>query len=204
MPDFSQAFQSKLEVQKYEIIDKIEIYNIDIVLFPTNFSRKFSILSTSGLSNFAMPQRTEEENQPHVELCFALPSYWDLSFASENSRWVVDKLKFLCHFVLEKQTHFWDGHTIPNAKPNRPFSKTMQQDCLLFSKSILHENELTSVELNNTKVYLLFLIPLFKKELDHKQARGTNAIKKKLVNANVGEILDDFRTVVITKRFGLF
>ena len=204
MPEFFQALQSKLKVQKHEIIDQIEGHAIDIVLFPTDFSRKFSILSTSGLSNFTMPLRAEEENQPHIELCFALPSYWDLKFDSKNSRWVLDKLKFLCEFVLNKQTHYWDGHTMPNANPNRPFSKTMMQNYLLFSKSILYEDELTSVQMGDKTVYLLFLIPLFQKELEHKHARGTNAIKKKLVNANIGEILDDFRAVVIKKRFGIF
>jgi len=204
MLDFATALQQQLHTDNFELIDQISDKNIDLVLLKTAFDRNFSILTTSGLSNYAMPFNDAENNEPFVELCFAIPSYWDTSFQNQNANWVIEKLKFLCEFVLDRNTYFWNGHTIPNAKPNKPFSETMKQEYLLFSKSILYPDQLSQVLVDEKIVHPLFLIPLFQKEFEHKLSRGTTAIKKKLVNINAGEILDDYRTPAVTKRFGLF
>lgn len=204
MTSFQAALVKQFSEQNISRIDEIPQHKIDILLVKTDFDRNFTLLITSGLSAYDMPLREEENNAPHIELCFALPSYWDLTFKSENASWVIEKLKFLVDFVLSKKTHFWDGHTMPNANPNRPFSNTMKQNHLLFTKSMLYENELNTFEVDGKTVQLLFLIPLFEKELEHKFSRGTMAIKRKLIGSNQGEILDDFRTTVVKKRFGLF
>ena len=204
MLDFASALQQQLVIDKPLKIDEISDKNIDIVLLKTSSDRDYFILTTSGLSNYALPVSEAEKNDPFVELCFALPSYWETTFQSANSKWVVEKLKFLCAFVLDRNTHFWDGHTMPNANPNKPFSETMKQEYLLFSKSILYPNQLSQVALGEKNVHLLFLIPIFQKEFEHKLSRGTMALKKKLVNINANEILDDYRTPAVTKRFGLF
>lgn len=204
MSDFTHAIQEFLHAYPITKIDEVSYKEIDIVLFDAHFDRQFSILCTSGLSKYDLPINEREDNLANIELCFALPSYWDKSFKSDNAAWVVEKLKFLCQFVLEKNTYFWDGHTMPNANPNKPFSQTMQQEYLLFSKSLLYPSELNIVQLGDKSVQLLFLIPLFQKEFDRKQARGTVEIKKKLIGSGVGEILDDFRSPIVKKRFGIF
>jgi hypothetical protein len=205
MSDFYLALQEFLRAKQPLKIDEVPQKSIDIVLFDTHFDRQFSILCTLGLSNYDLPVNERENNIPNIELCFALPSYWDKSFQSDNSKWVIEKLKFLCQFVFERNTYFWDGHTMPNAKPNKPFSQTMRQEYLLFSKSLLYPSELNIFRLGDKSVQLLFIIPLFQKEFELKQARGTIEIKRKLVGSGVGEILDDFRNPVVKKRFfGIF
>jgi hypothetical protein len=204
MTSFKAALAQRFSEENITKMYEVSQYNIDILLVKTHFDRDFTLLTTSGLSAYEMPFREEENNAPHIELCFALPSYWDLTFTNENSSWVIEKLKFLIHFVLTKKTHFWDGHTMPNANPNGPFSNTMKQNHLLFAKAMLYENELSAINLDGKIVHLLFLIPLFEKELEHKFARGPLAIKRKLVDSNHGEILDDFRSSTVKKRFGLF
>jgi hypothetical protein len=202
MLDFSAALQHQLQVEQPTKIDQIPDKQIDILLFKTSFERQFSILCTSGLSNYAMTNNTRENNHQHIELCFALPSYWDLTFQSESASWVVEKLMFLSNYVINKNTYFWDGHSIPNKNPNAPFSNTMQQSFLFFSHTLLHPDKLTAVHVNDKIIHLLFLIPIFQNELDRKISRGPDSLKKKMLTAHVGEILDDFRTPVIKKLFG--
>lgn len=204
MPDYSEVLKSRIQAQSITKIDQIADKKIDILLLDAHLDRAFSILTTEGLSNYTMPFRDTENNAPHVELCFALPSYWDLDFASENSVWVLEKIKFLAEFVINRETHFWDGHTIANANPNKPFSTTMKQDFLLFSKPLLYQEELGEITLAEKSITPLFLIPIFNKEFEHKLSRGVLSLKKKLVNHNVSEILDDYRTSSIQKRFGIF
>jgi hypothetical protein len=204
MISFQASLEQRFGEENITKIDEITNHKIDILLVKSNFDRQFTLLTTSGLSNYNMPVNDKENNGEHIELCFALPSYWDITFKGENTSWVLEKLKFLSDFVLSRNTYFWDGHTIPNANPNKPFSATMKQDHLLFSKSMLYEQDLQTIECEGTTVHLLFLIPLFQKELDHKFSRGTLAIKRKLIDSNHGEILDDYRGVVIKKRFGIF
>ncbi len=204
MNSFQAALVKQFSEQNISKINEIPQHKIDILLVKTDFDRNFTLLTTCGLSAYDMPLREEENNAPHIELCFALPSYWDLTFTNENSSWVIEKLKFLVDFVLTKKTHFWDGHTMPNANPNGPFSNTMKQNHLFFSKAIIFENEFNTFEVGGKTVHLLFLIPLFQKELEHKFSRGIMAIKRKLVAGNHSEILDDFRTAAVKKRFGIF
>lgn len=204
MTSFQAALAQRFGKENISKIDEIETHKVDVLLIRTAFDRNFSLLITAGLSNYDMPLREEENNQPHIELCFALPSYWDLKFEHENSNWILEKLRFLVEFCLSRKIHFWDGHTMPNANPNKPFSDSMKSSHLLFAKSMLYENELSSIEIDGKTVRLLFLIPLFDKELEHKFSRGTMAIKRKLIESGHGEILDDFRTVVVKKRFWLF
>jgi len=204
MTTFLQALSTKFGEETLTVIDKVPNSEVVIVLIRGNFNRKFSLLSTCGLSTSKMPFRQEENNAPFVELCFALPDYWDFNFESPNSKWPIEKLKFLVSYALQKNVHFWDGHTMPNAKPNKPFSVSMKQNHLFLSKPLIYENEFSIVMLEQTEVHWLFLIPIFEKELEYKFTRGVNALKKKLVGAGHGEILDEFRPSAIKRMFGLF
>jgi hypothetical protein len=108
MPKFSDELIHQLSIETFTKIDEIPNKNIEIGLVSTKFDRDFTLLTTSGLSQYTLPIREEENSEPHIELCFALPSYWDLTFQNENCAWVLEKLKFLVNFVLDKKTHFWD------------------------------------------------------------------------------------------------
>ncbi len=204
MPDFINAFSALPNCVASKKIDEIPNKAIEIHLLDFHVDRDFSVLTTVGLSDFSLPVRAEENNEPYIELCFALPSYWDKSFSNENSAWVIGKLKQLTNFLLDKNTHFWDGHTIANSNPNKSFSSTMKQDFLLFSKALSYPAEFGEIIIDDKKIIPLFVVPIFKKELDFKMSRGTNALKKKLLENNASDILDDYRLPVIKKRFGIF
>lgn len=204
MPDYISELQRQINAKQTIKIDEIIDCKIELFLLDANLDRNFFILTTSGLAAYELPISDKENNAKHIELCFALPSYWDTTFKSENALWVVEKLKFLCNFLIDKKTHFWDGHTIPNSNPNKPFSETMKQEYLLFSHTFLFPDKLSQIQVEDKNIHLLFLIPIFQKELEHKLSRGTMALKKKMLNSNASEILDDFRLVWIKKRFGLF
>jgi hypothetical protein len=204
MTDALEALNKRFGAENLTVIDEIRNYNIAIVLVNPKLNRDFSVLMTCGLLNYAMPYNDKEDNEPFIELCFALPSYWDFDFKTDNTRWVIDKLKFLVDFCLSKQTHFWNGHSMPNANPNRPFSATMKQDNLFIAKPMLFEQELSIIKTDEKTVHLLFLIPIFQKELEHKFSRGIVALKKKLVSKNFGEIVDDFRESAVKPWLGIF
>jgi hypothetical protein len=204
MTDAFKALCNRFGEENITRIEEFTDYSIEIVLVKPNLNRDFSILMTLGLSAYEMPVNELEQNEPFIELCFALPSYWDLKFKSTNARWVLDKLKFLVDFCLSNETYFWNGHTMPNAKPDAPFSTTMKMEFLFFSQPMLYENELATISYENKTLHLLFLVPIFRKELEHKFSRGTLALKKKLVSKNHGEILDDFRVSTVKPWLGLF
>lgn len=204
MTDALDALNKRFGSDHLKLIKEIAEHHVSIVLVNPRLHRDFNILMTCGLSNHAMPFNEKEENEPFIELCFALPSYWDLEFKDDKSKWVVDKLTFLVDFCLKKQTHFWNGHTIPNANPNKSFSDSMKQGFLFISKPLSYENELSIIKWEDKTVHLLFLIPIFQKELEHKFSRGIVALKKKLVSKNFSEIIDDYRDSAVKPWLGLF
>lgn len=204
MTDALVALKKRFGSDNISLIDEITEHQVAIVLVNPRLQRDFTILMTCGLSNYAMPLNENEENEPLIELCIALPSYWDLEFKNENAKWVVEKLIFLVNFCIKKQTHFWNGHTMPNSNPNKSFSDSMKQNFLFISKPISYEKELSVIKWEDKTVHLLFLIPIFQKELEHKFSRGIVALKKKLVSKNFGEIIDDYRDSAVKPWLGLF
>lgn len=161
-----------------------------------------TIISTNGLSDYKMPVSEMFLGYEHVELCFCLPSYWEWEHVnSPNVNWIYNWLKKLPKYVIEKETWFGHGHTLPNGKDKVTFSELTKQNHLIFAAPYFLDHVLFPVEINGKKIHFLCLIPLFQEEFDLKQKLGTYKFFKKFYNKGGSEILDDFRTSITKKRW---
>lgn len=161
-----------------------------------------TLLVTTGLSNYKMPVHEKEAGNEHNELYFCLPSYWDVN-ATElaTMNWVFEWINRLAHFVVEKNTWFGHGHTMPCGKDKKELSPTMKQNHFFLSRPIYLKDELLPIELPDYTVQFLAIIPVFEKEVEYKLHRGTRKFMDKLNTQGVNEKLDDYRGSVLKSKW---
>ncbi len=189
-------------------IQKIEQINGDLyplVLINTGSDRKAKILMTVGLSDYLMPVDQKHSDKSRIELYFCLPSYWDISdINNPNFNWVLSWLQRLTKYVVEKNTWFAHGHTIPAGNPPEQLSPTMKQTFFMFSNPIALEEELSPLQIGEDIIHFLAVVPLFKDEFEYKTARGMFKLVQKFEAKNFSEILDDYRVSAVRKKYILF
>ena len=175
-----------------------------VIIQPTH-DRKVTLLCTTGLSNFTMPVNEVNKGYEHIELYMALPSYWDINdLTNPNFNWVNEWLMKLSNHIIEKNTFFAHGHTLATGNPPESLSTTMKQNYFLVHQPIAFEEQMKSVTINNKTVHFLAVTPIFSDEFDYKVSRGTIGLLKKMKSKGCNEILDDYRTSTVRKKYILF
>ncbi len=161
-----------------------------------------TVVVTNGLRNYRMPVPEKMEGREHNELYFCLPDYWEWEDASnDRMNWPFHWIQRLAKFVVEKETWFGHGHTMPCGAGAPSLSETMKQNFFLLADPMLLEQELAPVEVDGKTVHFLAIVPIFKNEFEYKQARGTFKLMQKFSNKNVTEKLDDFRGSVLRNKW---
>lgn len=164
-----------------------------------------TVIMTNGLSNYSMPVSEKWIGREHTELCFCLPSYWELDDTTNpNFTWVYSWLFRLENFLREKQTWFGPGHTIPAGNPPQAISPLLQQEYFIFGDPMLLKKELEPIQVDYITVHFLVTIPLFGDEFDYKIGKGTYKFFKRFINRKNSEVIDDFRPSILKSRMNFF
>lgn len=192
----------KTQLQERFPESTISIYKADekynILQFDINFNhKKYTIICTDGLSEYTMPVSHKYEGSEHIELCFCLDADWDLTDANYN--WAFEKIEWLGDFLLERQTWFGVGHTIPNGKPPVALSKVFTQDHFIFDEASVMTEQFQPLLVEEKQVHFLFIIPISKSELQYKMKKTIHGFKKKMKKKGLSEILEDFRIDIADK-----
>jgi hypothetical protein len=195
---FTEQIKQRFSNSNVQILSSSE--NFDIILFEVEYlGKKYLTLSTSGLNKYTMPVSPKYAGKEHIELCFCFDADWD--FEDEDHQWPIEKLNTLGNYLLEKQTWFGAGHTIPNGNPPQPLSKTVTQDYFFFDEATFLHKIFNSFYVEETLVNFLFIIPITKDELAFKQKKNTFGFKKKLASKNVHEVVEEFRPSSVVKKW---
>jgi len=117
--------------------------------------------------------------------------------------WIFPWIQRLAKYVVDKQTWFGAGHTLPCGKEMHELSETMRQNHFFLSDPLLLEQQLEPIEVEGKTIYMLAIIPIFPDEMDYKQGKGTFKFLQKLSNQGVTEKLDDFRSTVLKSKWRL-
>lgn len=166
---------------------------------------KITVLMTNGLSDYKMPVLEKFKGKEHNELYFCLPSYWDLEdWENPNMNWVYEALFRFHNYLLDKQTWFGVGHTIPFKNPIEPISPIMKQSYFFFNDPLFLKEELIPIQKEDKLIHFLGIIPIFEDEFDYKIGKGTFKFQKKIHQQDVTELLDDFRSTVLKSKWRFF
>lgn len=163
-----------------------------------------TVIMTNGLSDYKMPVPEKVIGREFNEIYFCLPSYWEWE-ELENPRmnWIFPWIQRLAKYVVDKQTWFGAGHTLPCGKEMQELSETMRQNHFFLSDPLLLEQQLEPIDVEGKTIYMLAIIPIFPDEMDYKQGKGTFKFLQKLSNQGVTEKLDDFRSTVLKSKWRL-
>ena len=121
--------------------------------------------------------------------------------SNPQMNWVFEWIQRLAKYVVEKETWFGHGHTMPCGSNPKPLSSTMKQDHFFLMHPMLLESELETIQVGEKTIHFLAIVPIFLKEFEYKQSRGTFKFIQKLVNKGVSEKLDDFRDMVTKNKW---
>lgn len=194
---FGEAALSRLEQTEEGCIDLLQIR--------LQKRTEVTLLMTQGLSDYKMPVLHKHEGYEHNELYFCLPGYWDLNDRNNpRMNWVISWLNRLVKHVQEKETWYGVGHTIPAGTPDSTLSDTMKQSYFFLDHPRFVEQELRAVVLDDKTVHFLAVIPIFEDEFDYKMGKGTLKLQQKLQQQGVTELLDDYRSTVLSNRWRVF
>jgi hypothetical protein len=161
-----------------------------------------TVIMTNGLSDYSMPVPERYKGREFNELYFCLPSYWDWqALDNPTMNWIYTWIQKMAKYVVDCETWIGHGHTFPSGKELTSISATMKQDHFILLDPILLSNELCSLECGATSIHFLAIVPIFKDEMDYKQARGTFKFLQKLNSAGVTELLDDYRSSVFKSKW---
>jgi hypothetical protein len=193
---FGEKMVSEIPVKEGEI---------PLLLVKTTSKSPVTVLMTNGLSDYKMPVPDKWKAFEFNELYFCLPGYWQIQDRDNPlMNWVFPWIQRLTKFVLETETWFGHGHTMPCGAEKKSLSLTMKQNHFFLSNPILLEKELEAVNISDRKVHFLAIIPIFKNEMDYKQRKGTIKFLQSLNNKGITEKMDDFRISVKSSKWSLF
>lgn len=161
-----------------------------------------TVVMTNGLSSYKMPVPEKLGGREFNELYFCLPSYWEWNdFDNPNMNWIYPWIQRLTKFVIEKQTWFGPGHTMPCGADMESLSPLMRQNHFFLSEPLLLKDELSPLKLGEKTVHFLAIIPIFPDEMDFKQGKGTFKFLQKLSTHGITEKLDDFRNTILRSKW---
>src|SRR5690554_2333853 len=116
---FLNSLKERFLASSFETLKETERFNV--IRFDVEFrGKKYWVVTTDGLYTYKMPVSDKYRGKEHVELCFAMEHNWD--FSEEAYQWPIEKLVWLGNFMLDRETWFGAGHTIPNGNPPMPLS----------------------------------------------------------------------------------
>ena len=175
-----------------------------LIMLDLELRSPVSVLMTNGLSDYKMPVPEKVEGREYNEIYFCLPSYWEWEdMDNPRTNWVFAWIQRLAKHVVEQNTWFGHGHTMPCGANMESLSETMLQNHLILIDPLLLENELTPVKVDGREINFLGILPMFSDEMDYKQSKGTFKMMQKFRNQGVTEQLDDFRATVLKRSWKL-
>lgn len=205
MTPLHEALIKRFGEDRIQTAPALQEGDVPLLLVELEKRNKIVLLMTNGLSDYTMPVHEKYKGYEHNEIYFCLPNYWDWEdVENPNFNWVFPWIQRLAKHVVEKETWYGHGHTIPCGNPPEQLSETMKQEYFMMASPILLEDELDAVSLPEYDINFLSVIPIFSDELDYKQSKGTFKLLKKFRNQNITENLDDYRATVLKSRFRMF
>lgn len=177
---------------------------VPLLILDLELKSPVHVIVTNGLSDYNMPVPEKWKGREFNELYFCLPSYWEWEDTDNpQMNWVFYWIQRLAKFVVQEETWFGHGHTMPCGKEMNPLSSTMKQNNFMLADPMLLEQEMASVMVDGKDIHFLSIIPLYKNEIDYKQSKGTFKFMQKLVNNGITEKLDDYRGSAMKRKWRL-
>ena len=168
-------------------------YHIDIYVLPPNDKRKYGVMVTSGMSDFAMNSPPKLKLFQYGELYIKLPPDWPYpmeELKQDDYAWVFRNLYLLPRSVHENRTFFWNGQVIDN---DEAFARNTELSGFLikYPTTIDIPVEFNMLKVNPQKAICFYqLIPLYDNEMDFLEKHGLEKLYEKFDEYGTTDVVD--------------
>ena len=168
--------------QVWHELDSPDIH-VDICLIPPGPDREYYTLVTMGMGahRMAVPAELAEHRLERAELVIALPPDWQLGredLSDERWYWPIRLLKMLARLPIQADTWLGWGHTMDHQQPFSPDTKLC--GAMLLSPQQVEEGGEVCLLPGGEEVNFYQVIPLYRDEMDYKQAHGAEALLNRM------------------------
>ncbi len=167
-----------------------------------------TLIMTNGLYQKEMMVPEKVKNRKHIELFFALPSYWEYEEIDNPKRnWIFSWIQKLAKHLHENDTWYGYGHTFSNQSiidgkiSYNPLSPIVSAQHLILLDPINLDYEIQKLEIDGKEIHFLAIVPIFSDELDYKQGQSARKLVGKMMNKGVSETIDEFRGSVLKRNW---
>jgi len=183
--------------------DEIEILHV-----PPQDTRPVRTLVTAGMSDRAMSVPSGRNVPRYIELVVTLPRTWPFDEKARRDprwRWPLDQLRTIAQLPRTANRWVGWGETFANGEPPRPLGPNTRLCGAVIVPSLLVPQEFYELKIAAHSIAFFSVLPLYKEELELKEAKGVNHLFETLLDAGVKDFIDPRRKNVARKKiFGLF
>ncbi|WP_027419769.1 suppressor of fused domain protein [Crocinitomix catalasitica] len=189
--NFEEVIRQFHPETEFEVIRENPTYNF--IIKSARLDKNY-IIFTEGLSKFDQPVNDQKALYKHIELYFLLPDY----IQPTQDHWPVNWLDILAEIPSKKNTWFGPGDTIPAGQPPKSLSTYFDANTFMLVDPIAINYLFEDTEEMSFKA--LGILPLFDTEIAYKLKNSATLLMRKLLKANVSELVDTYRTPVCRKK----
>ena len=178
----------------------------DLHVLPPSMLYPFYTLVTVGMSDLAMPTPLGAETFRHAEMLLALPSSWPMdtqAWQQETNYWPIRLVRALARMPYLKDTWVRPGYTLAHGgEPPRPYARNTRLCGAFVTAPIRYEPDFLALVVRPDKVVRFHsFIPLYREELTFCHEAGPRALRMRLTEHRVTELLDIRRKNVVGRRW---
>lgn len=195
-----ESLKSKLVFEDHKSLPLPELNGITMELFHNVDQTGYSFLCTNGLSKIEMemPKGLESKSRAELAVLFPAKPEEDGSYMEMDTTLLFTKIASL---VTEKNSWIGAGHTFPNISDEPTISKFTEMDHFMLVEPALLKEDLSGINTDEKELTFLFVIPLFKKELDFKMKNGAYSLMKRMRKHALTEKFEMKRPSCLKRKF---
>jgi hypothetical protein len=166
----------------------------------------FFSLVTVGMSDIAMPTPPGAETYRYAELLLALPRTWPMSspaWKREENYWPIRCLRALARMPYLHDAWVGPGYSVSHGgEPPHPYARATRLCGAFVTPPMRYETNFLAVVIRPEKVVRFHaVIPLYREELAFRYEAGPRALRMRLTDHGVTELLDPRRKSALARRW---
>ena len=178
----------------------------DLHILPPSMLYPFYTLVTVGMSDLAMPTPPGAETFRYAEMLLALPPNWPMdaqAWRQETNYWPIRLVRALARMPYLNDTWIRPGYTLAHGgEPPRPYARNTRLCGAFVTTPIRYEPAFLALVVRPDKVVRFHsFIPLYREELAFCHEAGPRALRMRLTEHRVTELLDIRRKRVVGRRW---
>jgi hypothetical protein len=184
--------------------DSTDTTDIEILHIPPQDTRPVRTLVTAGISDRAMNVPIGSDGPRYIELMMTLPRTWPFDNQARQDprwKWPLAQLRAIARMPMAADRWIGWGETIPNGDPPQPLGPGTQLCGAVIVPSLLVPQEFYELKAGSHSIAFFSVMPLYKEEIELKQARGVNQLFETLLDAGVKDFVDPRRKNVARRKW---